>query len=167
MDNIETYNRGPCLESPRLKHLVTYSPVLLLLALCACLATTLIKQSLDLYTVIFVSSAIFCYLAILLFDKRRILRCQFCNSPLDYVVRPFLLNTKYLTMQGSKKGDYFYTFCRWGAQPMTRRWAKISRRSLACHHCRLTEERIMEHFDTVSDSELQDIHTARVKPFVK
>jgi hypothetical protein len=167
MHNIETYNRVRCLESPRLKRLATYRPALLLLALLACLASTLINQALDQFTVIFVAGAMLCSLAIFLFDKRRIPHCQHCNSPLDYVVRPFLLNSKYLAMHGTKKGDYFYTFCRWGTQPLTQRWAKISRRSLACHHCRLTEERMIEHFDTVSDSELQDIHTTLVKPIAK
>jgi hypothetical protein len=167
MHNIETYNRVPSLDSPRLKRLATYSPALLLLALLACLGTTLINRSLNPYSVIFVSGALLCYLAIFLYDKRRTLRCQYCHSTLDYVVRPFLLNTKYLAMQGIKKGDYFYTFCRWGARPVTRRWAKISRRSLACHHCRLTEERMMEHFDTVTDAELHEIHTSNDKPTTK
>lgn len=106
-------------------------------------------------SVIFLSAYTGLYLA----EKRHIARCQYCHSRLDEVVRPFLLSSRYLALQGVKRGDYFFTYCRWGKLSFRKRWAKISRRSRACHHCRLTEERLTEHYETPTEKELLEITT--------
>jgi hypothetical protein len=90
-------------------------------------------------------------------NAQRSKHCQYCQQPLGHVVRPLLLNQKYLSLRGQKQGDYFYTLCRWGNNPLQLRWAKISNRSLACHHCRLTEEKQDEHYQIAPPSELLEL----------
>jgi hypothetical protein len=56
-------------------------------------------------------------------------------------------------MQGVKEGDYFFTQCTKKSSPFKKHWVKISNRSLACHHCRLSEEMYREHKQNISEKE--------------
>ncbi len=153
MENLETYNRVRSLESPLYKSSVLIGNILFIsIAIGASVSFWLLNTPWH-YSLGITALAICASTALTVFNHRRAPSCQFCGNNLSFVVRPFLLNSKYLSMQGHKKGDYFYTRCSWGYKPLLKRWAKISHRSLACHHCRLTEEKQSEHYEPVSTDE--------------
>jgi hypothetical protein len=156
--NIETYNRVPSLASLLLKRSIAVVYSLLLLAILGSIASIPLNPSTVTYAVIIIIGSTASFLILFKLNNSRTLRCRFCHGPLEYVIRPFFLNSKYLGMEGTKQGDYFFTLCRWGLQPWHKRWAKISRCSLACHHCKLTEERVIEHYDNVTETELRKIN---------
>ncbi len=150
MEYLETYNRVPSLESPYSKSILIIGRLLLIaISLAAASSSLWNKQPWDL-TLSIVMGSLLAYIILSIARYRREKICQYCKQPLDYVIRPFFLNQEHLSKQGTKRGDHFYTQCYWGGNPLQRRWAKISNRSLACHHCRLSEERQAEHYEVGS-----------------
>ncbi|MEE8060046.1 MAG: hypothetical protein V3T17_19770 [Pseudomonadales bacterium] len=156
MENLETYNRVQSLESPLFKNFLLCSYVLLIFIALAAGVSFFITENAWPYALITVFVTVLAYILLTIFDYMHTKSCQYCHQQLGHVVRPFLLTQKYLSMQGFKKGDYFYTQYCWGNNPFQKRWAKISNRSLACHHCRLTEEKQTEHYEAVSPDELDN-----------
>lgn len=159
MNDLDTYNRVRLLESSLHKNLFSTSYILLVLTLLASLADLLLFPDPWPYDLQVSAAALLVFIALVMFDYRRSLRCQYCGDQLGYVTRPFLLTQKYLAMHGVKKGDYFYTRCRWGSRPLQQRWAKISHRSAACHHCRLSEEKHLEYFEEVSAEKQSELES--------
>ena len=154
MENLETYNRVKSLQSTRFNNgLLACNILLMFIALAGVISFWLMGKP-WLYSAGTLAAAVFIYLILSLLERHRPLSCQYCGHSLHVVIRPFLLTSKYLAMRGHKQGDYFYTRCSWGKTPWLKRWAKISNRSLACHHCRLTEEKQTEYYETVSAAEL-------------
>jgi len=92
-------------------------------------------------------------------NRRKI--CQFCGNALVHVNRPLRLDNEFLSMKGVKEGNFFYTKCVWGPVPLRKHWAKISKRSLACHKCRLIEEQTSKYYEAVSPEELKTISSKR------
>ncbi|WP_101757530.1 hypothetical protein [Oceanicoccus sp. KOV_DT_Chl] len=154
MDNLATYNRVPSLESKTIKasFILVYS--LLLLAIIGSLAATLVFPDISHYLISGAIAATILYSAIAYLDARRKRHCQFCKQTLSSVIRPLLLNSQYLNMQGKKHGDYFITHGSWGLIPFKKRWVKISNHSMSCHHCRLIEEGYKPMYQPLSPEEL-------------
>ena len=96
-------------------------------------------------------------------DRHRVKHCQFCHTALSTINRPIHLDRQYLSMQGLKEGDYFYTKCRWGANRFVKRWTKISNRYNACHRCRLTEETAYKYYESITLQEQQRLESAIYK----
>ena len=157
MEDLNTYNRVQSLETLLLKNMLVISHAVLLPIILLGSISLLILENSWPYTFSITLSALLAYLSLSTIYYRRSKRCRYCRRQLDYVIRPLLLTSKYLSLQGNKKGDYFFTRCRWGSQPFTRRWVKISNRSLTCHHCRLSEKKQTEHYQSPSAKELANI----------
>ena len=157
MDNFETYNRVNNLESPWVHscfsalHLILISAILVFLLLAY----------LDVWpwqtSVLATTTAAVMSLILKFYDIKRSRRCHQCRSKIGYVDRELLLGDKYLAMRGSKHGDCFYTQCRWGNRPFITRWAKISHRARACHHCRLSEVGHYQYFEPFSAEQLTQL----------
>ncbi len=156
MDNLETYNRVPSLERPLPKTVLLSVYTLLIFIIIGGvinLAFLGIEEPILDYLTI---AAFIVYILIYSIDLKRSRYCQHCQSKLSTINRPFLLTPKFLAMRGQKQGDYFYTEARWGAAPF-KRWAKISQQSLACHHCRLSEEKQVEHYEVATEQEINQL----------
>lgn len=158
MQNLETYNRVNSLQAKLVRGLLSFFYTSLLVIALGSLISLIFLFNAWIYSISAGSGALILFILIYMRDNAREKTCQFCHNTLTYITRPFLLNQKYLAMQGSKIGDHFYTRCSWGNRPFHKRWAKISNRSLACHHCRLTEEKSSEYFQTVSAQELERLN---------
>jgi hypothetical protein len=153
MDNLETYNRVPSLESPLLKSALLFGYWLLIGAtFYGVIGLAFITPAWP-HSLIIASGALIAYSLLYYYDNRRTKTCQFCKGPLSTIVRPFILSSKFLTMTGQKHGDYFFTYRAWGKLPFKKRWLKISHQSYACHHCRLSEVKQHEYHQPVSDDE--------------
>ena len=162
MQNIETYNRVPALDSTVHRHIILYGYALSALAVIFSLFGLLVEWLPWLCALITGLSAVVSIIILRVVEFKRVKRCKQCRSALDSITRPFILNAKNLASHGTKIGDYFFSYCRWGNRPFTKRWAKISRRSLACHHCRLTETRAIDCYEHVSVAELNEIKSRMV-----
>ena len=153
MDNLETYNRVPSLESPLLKNLLLSSYwLLIVIALYGFISLAFLAQPWSSSLLISIG-ALSAYVLLYGYDLQRSRTCQFCKGALSTIIRPFILSPKFLAMTGQKEGDYFYTYRIWGKVPFKKRWLKISQQSLACHHCRLSEIKQQECHQAVSDTE--------------
>ncbi len=157
MENLDTYNRVPTLESKHKRNILQSIYILLLLVAIAGFATWWVLPEPWQYTAHSAGLALTMYVVLVLYDRRKTKPCKFCGNSLNYVVRPLLLTDKYLTMEGQKMDDYFYTRCYWGNQPFRKRWAKISNRSKICHHCRLMEENSRQYYEPVSPEEQEQL----------
>ena len=158
MKDLETYNRVPSLESPLLKSSV--------FALYVALTFIAIGGSIKFIVVdnsVLLSLATLCgaaalFVLVYIYDSTRTHYCQFCSGKLVSIIRPLILTNKFLAMTGSKRGDFFFTYCSWGKIPFVKRWTKISNRSLACHHCRLAETKQFAFHEPLDDMEAAQIN---------
>jgi len=156
--DLNTYNQVTALPSNRLRGMLAAIYIALLIAAVGCAAVFAIAGAASSYTLA-AALAVPLLLLLLSLNRRRVKRCQFCSNPLNYITRPMLLTQKHLATEGTKQGDYFYTRCYWGLIPLRKRWAKISNRALACHHCRLTEHHSSEHYQPPTATELAAIES--------
>ena len=154
MDNLDTYNRVPSLESATIKTSLLLTYCLLILIVISSISSLWLLNPNWPYAAHCAAAAILLYAIIVIVDKRRQRHCQFCGQALSTVVRPFLLTAQYLNMQGTKDGEYFITYAAKGTAPWAKRWVKISNQSSACHHCRLTEESYKVTYQAISPEEL-------------
>jgi hypothetical protein len=157
MDNLETYNRVKSLSPPLINTLLLSAQVLLIIITLIAIVSYWLVDIAPLYSLAATTSAAIFYFVLPRYARSYQHSCRFCGHPLHLVVRPFLLTQKYLAMQGQKQGDYFFTRCRWGYNLLQKRWVKISNQSLACHHCRLSENRQIEVYAPVSAGELKTL----------
>lgn len=156
--NLDTYNRVKVLQAPLFnRRIVIIALLLIAVAAVTCLLIIDPAWQQSLITAIITLAMLG---AIYRYCRRRGQLCLHCGNSLSYIVRPLLLTPRYLSMQGHKQGDSFYSRCRWGKNPFQQRWAKITNRSLACHHCRLTEEKQTAHHEAVSPEELARLQQA-------
>lgn len=152
--DLETYNRVPNLESTVFKNVLVGIMITLFVSTAACAVAfiVLIKPP----TLVAWGGALSGLALIILgvIYRRRKRRCQFCGSALGTVLRPFLLTSKYLAIQGVKQGNYFYMKSN---KTLQSAWVKISNQTVACHHCRLTEEQHSEFTEPVTQAELETL----------
>lgn len=153
MSDLETYNRVPTLESQFIKRLLVTGYVAMVFVAALGLASYLLLADPWPHTLLISGAILVACLLVINFDNHRPRRCQFCRSTLDPVIRPLLLTDKYLSMEGRKIGNAFYTRQKQGLL-QRKRWVKLSNQSLACHHCRLTEEAYREVQQTPSAEEV-------------
>jgi len=154
--DLNTYNQVAALSSNRLRALLSIvCSGLLIIAVSSAVVFTVLDtfKGYKLAALI----AVPLLLILLFFSRRQGQHCQFCHHSLSYITRPMLLTQKLLAKEGIKQGDYFYTRCYWGVLPFKKRWVKISNRTLACHHCRLTEHHSREHYQQPMAEELAAI----------
>ncbi|ARN75464.1 hypothetical protein [Oceanicoccus sagamiensis] len=157
MDNLETYNRVSSLERPLPKTLLLSVYTLLFFTIIMG-AINFAVSAIDQPVLDYISiAALIAYILIYIIDGHRHRYCQHCGDRLTRITRPFLLTSKFLSMEGRKQGDYFYTRSRRHLWSLTPRWTKISQQSLACHHCRLTEEKQTESYEAASEAEIAQL----------
>lgn len=157
MDTFKTYNRVSNLEAPWVQSCFSAFNIALLSATLVFLVLAYIdiwpwKTALlaTIITAIITAS-------LKLLDIKRSRHCQQCHSEIGHIDRELLLSPQYLAMDGIKQGNSFYTQCRWGNRPFITRWAKISHRARACHHCRLSETGYYQYFESVSAEQLRQL----------
>jgi hypothetical protein len=157
MDKLSTYNRVRDLEAPWILQGYNVSYGVLLTFITA--GSLWLWQSSNPWPYIVHSLliAMGIFAALRCIQHYRLSRCQFCGSALTEITRPLILTQKFLSLNGTKQGDYFYTEHTPFLMPFSKRWIKISSRSLACHHCRLTEEKCREHYENIGDDEVNSI----------
>lgn len=150
--DLKTYNRVPALESTIVKNALLSAMAALFVSTagCAVMFMVMAKPPVLLAWAGALSGLILIILVALYQRRRR--RCQFCGSALSKVLRPFLLTSKYLAIQGVKQGDYYYMK---STKALQSGWVKISNQAVACHHCRLTEEQHRECIEPVTPAELE------------
>ena len=157
MDNVETYNRVGNLEAPWVRSCFSASYLILFSGAVVCLVLAYLK-TLPLTTALIAAAASGVIAGLIkYYDVKRPRHCHHCRCEIGHITRELLLTSEYLGMNGIKQGDNFYTQCRWGNQPFITRWAKISHRARACHHCRLSEEGYFQHFEPVSAEQLREL----------
>lgn len=154
MDNLKTYNRVKELESKKARTFLFVCYISSIIVAIGGLAALFFNKDLWTYSAIAATTAIILARLIYMIDNRREKSCQFCGNILSYITRPFLLKGKYLSMHGVKEGNYFFTQRTRKTSPFKKCWTKISNRSLACHHCRLSEETYSEYYEPPSEKEL-------------
>lgn len=157
MTHLNTYNRVKSLESKRFSTLINLYYLSLLISIIGSLVILALITSLRIPAISWAIGGTLILAVSYYWDRNRPKSCQFCDTTLSMVNRPIVLNSNYLSMKGLKEGNYFYTKCRWGANPLIERWTKISNRSKVCNHCRLTEETIVRHFESVTLEEQQRV----------
>lgn len=157
MDNFDTYNRVDNLQATWVHS--CFSALHILLISAALVFFTL--AYLDLWSwqesLLATSIAAAISLSLKFYDLKRPRRCRQCRGEIGHIHRELRLSDKYLAMNGIKQGDSFYTQCRWGSRPFVSRWAKISHRSRACHHCRLSEIGHYQYFEPVTAEQLRQL----------
>lgn len=156
MDQLDTYNQVQALESRRFHYgqilISTFSIVSAFLIISFVVNEPPWWLYLGIAGVLLL--AFFPIASWLLSDRKK--HCQFCRSELHYITRPMLLTDKYLKMKGNVRGMCFYT----QLESNSEQWVKISKQSLACHHCRLIEARQTEQVDKASHDEIEQLsHT--------
>ena len=163
MTNLDTYNRVRSLERKRLFTLVNLCYTSLLLCVAGSVASIAVVNSWYVPAASLASVSILAFTSFYFWDRHRVKHCQFCHTALSTINRPIHLDRQYLSMQGLKEGDYFYTKCRWGANRFVKRWTKISNRYNACHRCRLTEETAYKYYESITLQEQQRLESAIYK----
>lgn len=159
MDKLETYNRVPVLESQFVKRFLILCYLLNLIAAIACIFSYWVIRQPWPYALLGVGCTIVVSLLLLNYDSHRPKKCRYCHSKLEFVVRPLVLNSDYLTLEGRKVGNYFYTRDKKGIAGANR-WLKLSNQALVCHHCRLTEATHRIIPEPVSGEEKQRLNLA-------
>ena len=155
--DLETYNRVRDLQSQGLKRLLIACYVILLSTFVIGISSYLLLAEPWPHTLLISTAALVSCLLILNYDNHSPPRCRFCHTPLTRVVRPLLLTQTYLSMEGKKSGDYFYTRRRQGLFKGYR-WVKLSNQSLACNHCRLMEETYREVEELPGEEESRELN---------
>lgn len=160
MEKLETYNRVPTLESQFIRQFLTIGYSVLIFAAVLGFSSYLLLSKPWPHTLLVSATTLVICLLVNNYDHYRPKHCRYCGSPLRLVVRPLLLTQKYLSMEGRKVGNYFYTRRKPGllSDPC---WVKLSNQSMACHHCRLTEEKYREIQEIPSAEELRTLPTNR------
>lgn len=156
MEKLETYNRVPALESQRIRRILVVCYVINVMALIACvIGYWIVKQPLP-YALLGVAISLIAGFLLINYDNHRQKTCRFCGNGLSFVVRPLVLNQQYLSMDGKKVGNHFYTLKKAGLLGRLR-WSKLSNQALVCHNCRLSEttHRIVQ--ETPSEGEIRQL----------
>ena len=173
MNNLNTYNRVPALESQLTRRVLSVAYALLLLGAGFGLASYLLLPKPWPYTLLGSATLLIVCLVVTNLHSHSPKRCRYCGSTLSYAIRPFLLTEKYLSMEGRKSGNYFYTQTKpkkqrppagngngaQNPQPNRVGWVKLSNQSLACHHCRLTEDKYRVVQEIASPDEIAALYT--------
>lgn len=157
MDNFKTYNRVSNLEAPWVQSCFSTFYIILLSATVVFLVLAYLEAWSWQASLIAATMAAIIAAGLKLLDIKRPRHCQQCSGEIGHINRKLLLSTEYLAMNGIKQGESFYTQCRWGNQPFITRWAKISHRARACHHCRLSEVGYFQYFEPVSTEQLREL----------
>lgn len=157
MDNFETYNRVGNLEAPWIKSVMSAFHIILISAALVFLLSAYLNIWLWQTALLATTAAAIIATSLKLYDLKRARRCRQCHDELGHIDRELLLGAEYLAMKGIKQGNSFYTRCRWGNQPFVSRWAKISHRARACHHCRLSEIGHYQYFEPIDAAQLSQL----------
>lgn len=153
MEKLETYNRVPALESQRIRRILIVCYIINVMALIACvIGYWILKQPLP-YALLGVAISLIAGFLLINYANHRQKTCRFCGNGLSLVVRPLVLNQQYLSMDGKKVGNNFYTRRKTGLFGRLR-WSRLSNQALVCHNCRLSEttHRIVQ--ETASEDEI-------------
>lgn len=159
-NQLDTYNRVRELQSPLVRSLLIAIHLTLALVTVASAVWWFIIENRGLAAAIFII-AITLLTIVFLKSRNRRLSCRYCDNELINITRPMILTPRFLAIHGMRHGDYFFTQRRGIDTLFNKQWIKISNRSLACHHCRLTEERQHEHCEPVSQIEVETIKNDR------
>lgn len=154
MDKLETYNRVPSLESQRVKTILIACYLINVIAAIACVMSYWVAHQPLPYALLGVAVSLVVGVLLLNYDNHRQKYCRYCGSALSSVIRPLVLNQEFLSMDGKKMGDWFFTPRKVGLFGKVQ-WVKMSNQALVCHSCRLTETTHRVVQEPVSASELE------------
>jgi len=157
MDQLETYNRVASLEPPTTKTILTSIYSLLLLIGLTAMVSAIIAHLPWHYALIIALACLLVIGATHHFQQQRAKSCRFCTGPLSHHHRPLLLTAEFLSMQGFKQDEYFYTLRRHPTPLSKKRPVKISNRCLTCHHCRLTEHQNRQYIQALNKNEIASL----------
>lgn len=157
MNNLATYNRVRTLAQTPYKNLLSLCYLLFLFIAFISLGNLWLNSGSWSYNKLAIGLSISACILLSLFARRSKQHCRFCGGPLVNIERPFILTPKFLKLNGHKIGQSFYTYKNSSILLGKKQWVKISIHSLACHHCRLTEEKQVEHHEPASTIEVESL----------
>lgn len=157
MDSSDTYNRVKQIEASTCRVILKAINSLLFTLFATSLAAAFLAITPFIPSLVVAAIAALAFIGIWYIIANRDRNCRFCGNALHHINRSMILSAEYLSMQGVKKGDFYFAPCKWGKKHSPTGWAKISHRAIACHHCRISREGYHPFFEPVSEHELAEI----------
>lgn len=154
IENLETYNRVPVLESQKIRRILIVCYVVNIVAALACIFSYWVIDQPWPYALAGVTVSLIVGMLLINYDNHRRKTCRFCHAPLTFVIRPLVLNQDYLALEGRKVGNWFFTRRKAGLLGQDN-WVKMSNQALVCRNCRLAESTNRIVGEPVSAAEIE------------
>ena len=157
MDTFATYNKVKSLTQEFYGRLLSSVYLLLIFIIVSSISCLLLGiETWPVLNLTLIASPIL-LIVIYIKDKTSKRQCRYCQGGLIEITRPLILTPEYLAMNGHKKGNYFYAYYQQKFNPFKKQWTKISHHSMACQHCRLTEEKKFKRHVVITESEINNV----------